>query len=170
MVPIITFAAWSGTGKTTYLEKLLPRLKAYGLRVGVLKHDAHGFDMDTPGTDTDRLTRSGADAVAISSPTGFAYLEWRPMDLEETARHFEGVDLVLTEGYKSGPFPKIALYRQASGKPLAVPANTCLAIVSDAWLDVPCPIFPLDDPDPMAAFLVEWLMEKKGDRLYANHA
>ena len=92
------------------------------------------------------------------------------MDLEETARHFEGVDLVLTEGYKSGPFPKIALYRQASGKPLAVPADTCLAIVSDAWLDVPCPIFPLDDPDPMAAFLVEWLMEKKGDRLYANHA
>lgn len=51
-----------------------------------------------------------------------------------------------------------------------MPADTSLAIVSDTWLDVPCPVFPLDDPDPMAAFLVEWLMEKKGDRLYANHA
>lgn len=170
MVPIITFAAWSGTGKTTYLEKLLPRLKAYGLRVGVLKHDAHGFDMDTPGTDTDRLTRSGADAVAIASPGGFAYLEWRPMELEEIARYFHGMDLVLTEGYKSGPFPKIALYRRSSGQPLAVPADTCLAIVSDAPLEAPCPVFPLDDPAPMAAFLVDWLMEKKGDWLYVHHA
>ena len=161
--PVITFAAWSGTGKTTYLEKLLPRLKAYGLRVGVLKHDAHGFDMDTPGTDTDRLTRSGADAVSIASPSGFAYLEWRPMELDEVAWHFHSVDLVLTEGYKSGPFPKIALYRQESGQSLAVPPENCLAVVSDVPLDVPCSVFPLDDPDPMAAFLMDWLKRQKGD-------
>ena len=74
MAPVVTIAAWSGTGKTTYLEKLLPCLKRRGIRVGVLKHDGHGFEMDTPGTDTDRLARSGADAVAICSPGGFAYL------------------------------------------------------------------------------------------------
>lgn len=153
MVPIITFAAWSGTGKTTYLEKLVPRLKAYGLRVGVLKHDGHGFDMDTPGTDTDRLTRSGADAVAISSPGGFAYLEWRPMDLEETIRHFEGVDLVLTEGYKGGPFSlRSPCTDRRRGKSLAVPPDSCLAVVSDTCLDVPCPLFPRMIPTPWQHF------------------
>lgn len=162
-VLIITFAAWSGTGKTTYLEKLLPCLKGRGVRVGVLKHDGHGFEMDTPSTDTDRLARSGADAVAICSPGGFAYLERKPVELQEALSHFAGMDLVVTEGYKNGPFPKIALYRKASGKPLAVPAENCLAIVSDAVLEVSCPVFPLDDPNPMAAFLADWLKHQKGD-------
>ena len=163
MIPVVTIAAWSGTGKTTYLEKLLPCLKGRGVRVGVLKHDGHGFDMDTPGTDTDRLARSGADAVAICSPGGFAYLERKPVELWEALRHFAEMDLVVTEGYKNGPFPKIALYRKASGKPLAVPAENCLAIVSDTVLEASCPVFPLDDPNPMAAFLVDWLKQQKGD-------
>ena len=163
MIPVIAFAAWSGTGKTTYLEKLLPRLKMYGLRVGGLKHDGHGFDMDTPGTDTDRLSQAGADAVAISSPDGFAYLERRPLDPQEALSHFVGVDLVVTEGYKNGPFPKIALYRRASGKPQAVPAENCLAIVSDVPLEVPCPVFPLNNPELLADFLVDWLKQQKGD-------
>ena len=163
MVPVVTIAAWSGTGKTTYLEKLLPCLKGYGIRVGVLKHDGHGFDMDTPGTDTDRLSRTGAHAVAICSPSGFAYLERRPMEPQEALCHFAGMDLVMTEGYKNGPFPKIALYRKASGKPLAVPAENCLAVVSDVPLNISCPVFPLADPNPVAAFLVEWLKQQKGD-------
>ena len=162
-VPVIAFAAWSNTGKTTYLERLIPLLKEAGLRVGVLKHDGHGFALDSEGSDTDRLARAGADAAAIASPFAFAYMEQRPVAPEDAVRHFQNVDLILAEGYKNGPFPTIALYREASGKPLAVPAEVCLAIVSDTPLEAPCPVLPLEDPAPMAAFLMRWMSRQRGD-------
>lgn len=167
--PVIAFAAWSNTGKTTYLERLIPLLKEAGVRVGVLKHDGHGFRMDAPGTDTDRLARAGASAVAIASPSGFSYMERQPVPPEAAVEHFRDVDLILAEGYKNGPFPVIALYRRASGKPLAVPAEACLAIVSDLPLEAPCPVFPLEDPAPMAAFLMEWMRAQRGDHRDVSH-
>lgn len=163
-VPVVAFAAWSNTGKTTYLEKLIPLLKAAGLRVGVLKHDGHGFMPDTSGSDTDRLACAGAAAAAIASPSAFAYVERQAVSPEDALRHFRDVDLILAEGYKNGPFPTIALYREASGKPLALPAEKCLAIVSDSPLEAPCPVLPLEDPTPMAAFLMKWMREQRGDR------
>ena len=126
--------------------------------------------MDISGKDTDRLSHSGADAAAITSPSGFAYLERRPVELRDVALYFQSMDLVLIEGCKSGPFPKIALYRKAPGQPLAVPADMCLAIVSDTPLNVPCRIFPLDDPDSMGVFLLERLKEEKGGEPYADHS
>ena len=168
-VPVVAFAAWSDTGKTTYLERLIPQLKEAGVRVGVLKHDGHGFALDTAGSDTDRLASAGADAVAIASPSAFAYMERRPVAPEDAVRHFRNVDLILAEGYKTGPFPIIALYRAASGKPLAVPAEACLAIVSDTPLAAPCPVLPLEDPAPMAAFLMQWMREQRGEHRDVSH-
>ena len=167
-IPVITFAAYSGTGKTTYLEKLLPCLKRRGLRVAVVKHDGHEFQMDTPGTDTYRLARSGADTVAILSSGKFALLERRSLQLEDALRHIRDVDLILTEGFKHGPYPKIALFRSGSGKPLAVEPQECLAVVSDVPLNVSCPLFPLDDPQPLADYLVNTLTEK-GDLPHVDH-
>lgn len=166
--PVLTFAAYSNTGKTTYLEKLLPCLKAAGLRVAVIKHDGHDFQMDTPGTDTCRLAQSGADTVAILSDGKFALLEQRAISLEEALSHIHDVDLILTEGFKYGPYPKIALYRAASGKPLAVPVGDCLAIASDTLLEAPCPVFPLDEPQPLADFLITYLSRHKGEIPYAD--
>ena len=168
-VPVVAFAAWSNTGKTTYLEKLIPLLKAAGLRVGVLKHDGHDFALDLEGSDTDRLACAGADAAAIASPFAFAYMEQRSVGPENAVRHFQNVDLILAEGYKNGPFPTIALYREASGKPLALPAEECLAIVSDSPLEAPCPVLPLEDPTPMAAFLMKWMREQRGERRDVSH-
>ncbi len=160
-IPVITFAAYSGVGKTTYLERLLPCLKASGLRVAVIKHDGHDFQMDRPGTDTCRMAEAGADAVAIVSGQRFALLERRSLTVEEMVSRITDVDLILTEGFKHGPYPKVALYRMASGKPLALDAKDCLAIVTDTPMAADCPIFPLNDPEPLAAYLISKLDLKK---------
>ena len=153
MLPVFSLCAWSGTGKSQYLEGLIACLKARGLRVAAVKHDGHGFQMDTPGKDTWRLAQAGADVVAIASPTAAAVLSYRPTPLSRLVESIRDVDLILIEGDKSGPWPRIALYRAASGKPLAAEPEDCLAVVSDVPLAVPCPLFPLDDPAPLAEFL-----------------
>ena len=167
-IPAITFAAYSGSGKTTYLSSLIPQLKKLGLRIAVIKHDGHDFQMDTPGTDTYRLSAAGADTVAIICQKKSAIIQNTAPSLEHLVASIDNVDLILAEGFKRGPFPKIALYRQTSGHPLAIPAEICLAVVSDVPLEVPCPVFPLDDPAPMAAFLVDWLKRQKGDCIYVH--
>lgn len=167
-VPVITFAAYSGTGKTTYLEKLLPCLKTAGLRVAVIKHDGHDFQMDTPGTDTYRLAAAGADMVAIVSNRRFALLEQRSLDVKEIVRRISGVDLILTEGFKHSPYPKIALYREESRQPLAADTENCLAIVTDTPVKANCPTFPLDDPQPLARYLIH-ILTKREEQHHAHN-
>lgn len=96
-VPVFTFAAWSNTGKTTYLEKLIPLLKRAGLRVAVVKHDAHDFQLDQPGKDTWRFARAGADVVAIASGSRYAMMACRPVTLEEILRQTRDADLCLVD-------------------------------------------------------------------------
>ncbi len=156
-VPVYTFAAYSNTGKTTYLERLLPLLKKAGLRVAVVKHDVHDFQIDWPGKDTWRFGQAGADVAAIASDSRCAVLEYRPVSLEELLGRLRDVDIVLTEGFKREGHPKIALYRAGSGKGLAVPPEDCFAIVSDTDIEAPCPVFPLDDPAPLAGYLLKTL-------------
>lgn len=162
MAAVLTFAAWSHTGKTTYLEKLIPELKKAGLRLAVIKHDAHRLQLDVEGKDSWRLMNAGADAVAMVSKGQTVVIDRRAYELETVIRQFSDVDLILTEGYKHCRYSKIALFRAGSGKPLAVPPEECLAIVSDTPLDVPCPVFPLGNAEPLARYLLEWLETKKG--------
>lgn len=162
MTPVVvTLAAYSNTGKTTYLEKLIPRLKAAALRVAVIKHDGHDFQMDREGKDTWRFAQAGADAVAIASATKFALCRQHPVGLEDIVKQLSDMDLILTEGYKTGPYPKIALFRAASGKDLAAEPSDCIAIVSDVPLETDCPVLPLDDPAPLAAFLLQRVLTAK---------
>lgn len=158
MTPVVSFVAWSGTGKTTYLEKLVAELKSRGLRVAVLKHDAHEFEVDKPGKDSWRFTQAGADVTIVASATHAAILENRPVSAEELAARVTGVDLILTEGYKHGPWPKVGVNRAATGKGLPLPAEECLAVVTDAPPDTNTPCFPLDDPAPMAEFLIQQIL------------
>jgi molybdopterin-guanine dinucleotide biosynthesis protein B len=146
-------------GKTTFLEALIPELLQRGVRVACVKNDAHGFQMDTPGKDSWRFTQAGAQAVAVISPQGFAVIQETPerASLSEVASHFRNVDLILVEGYKTSPFPKIEILRQAPGRKTALPREDLLALVTDG--EPPeshsgLPIFALTDYGPVADFLV----------------
>jgi molybdopterin-guanine dinucleotide biosynthesis protein MobB len=158
--PVVSFVAKSGTGKTTFLEKLLPELKARGLRVGVLKHHGHPTSFDAPGKDTDRLAQAGADVVIGVSAVQVAVFrqEDGAADLDAViARHAAGLDLLLTEGYKRGPYPKIEINRAGRSMALLCPADELLALVSDMLWPLPTPQFDLDDAAGVADFLVQWL-------------
>lgn len=153
--PVYTFTAFSGAGKTTYLERLIPALKAHGLRVGIVKHHGHDTQLDQEGKDSWRFARAGADVTAVVSPGQAAFIENRGLDPEEAVNRIWGVDLILTEGYKHGPWPKIAICRGVGET--TVPLEECVAVVSDKPIDCTVPVFPLDDPEPMAAWLVSEL-------------
>ena len=167
MIPGISFVAASGTGKTTLLERLIPLLKKRGLRVAVIKHDGHDFAVDQPGKDSWRFTQAGADVSVIISGTHAAIMENRPLSPEELAGRIQNVDLMVTEGYKHGPWPKIGVCRE--GKPLPIPHSDCIAIVSDKSEGGEVPHFSFGDTQALADFLCDWLeMEKRKGR--GSHA
>ena len=152
-IPIFSFVAFSGTGKTTLLEKLVAELKKRGQRVAVIKHDAHEFEIDHEGKDSWRFTKAGADVTAVISDSKAAIMENRPVALKTLLGKIADVDIILTEGYKSGEFPKIAIVRGATGKPLPIPEEECLAIVTDVPGNVGKPCFGLDDISGLADFI-----------------
>jgi molybdopterin-guanine dinucleotide biosynthesis protein MobB len=162
-VPAVSFVAKSGTGKTTLLEKVIAELKARGRRVGVIKHDAHRFDIDHPGKDSHRLTVAGADTMLICSPEKLAMVKRHaaaPSVNELLATYFADVDIVLTEGYKLGNLPKIEVHRQERSSTLICRGEqhdpTLIAIASDAPLDLDVPLFDLNDAAAIASFIEEY--------------
>ena len=157
--PVVTFVGSSGTGKTTYLARLIPELKGRGLRLAVLKHDVHHFEMDHPGKDTYRFTAAGADVVTIANREKFALLQRtdRELSLEEIISRLPPVDLILVEGYKHNPYPKIEIHRAALGRPLIAPPEELLAIVTDEPVDSPAPQLDLTDLTGCADLLMRHL-------------
>jgi len=153
---LIGLAGWSGAGKTTLLEKLIPELIARGLSVSTLKHAHHAFDLDTPGKDSWVHRQAGAREVLIASSRRFALMhELRGApepDLAELLAKLSPVDLVLIEGFKRGPHPKIEIFRAANAKPLLQPeAPAIRAIASDTALpDARVPVVDLDDVGAIA--------------------
>ncbi|GIX21639.1 MAG: hypothetical protein KatS3mg121_0422 [Gammaproteobacteria bacterium] len=168
-VPVIGFAAYSGTGKTTLLKAVLPRLRARGLRIGMIKHAHHQFDIDKPGKDSYELRRAGAQHMLVASSRRWALMVEReveqPPRLEDhlaTLIDSGPIDLVLVEGFKQAPIPKIELHRSALGHPLLFPGDPLvIAVASDTPLILPDHVraLDIDDPDGVAAFLLERLEE-----------
>ena len=163
--PVITFVGLSGTGKTTFLEKLIPVLKDRGLRLAVLKHDAHHFEMDHPGKDTYRFSAAGADVVAISNREKFAMIEQPPaeLSLEEIISRLPEVDLVLTEGYKKNDRPKIEIHRAELNRPLIAEPGELLAVMTDEPLPVSVPQLPLTDAAGCADLILGYLRRYRGE-------
>ncbi len=164
--PAVSFVAKSGTGKTTFLEKAIAELTRRGYRVGTIKHDAHRFEIDHEGKDSWRLTRAGASPMVVSSAEKLAMVHPNArgeMTLDEIVYRFmTDVDLVVTEGYKTGNLPKIELHRAARSPELlclgpdgSLLDHRLIAVVSDAALPAPVPRFPLDHPGPVCDFLEE---------------
>jgi molybdopterin-guanine dinucleotide biosynthesis protein MobB len=153
-IPCVSIVGKSDSGKTTLLEKLVPALRAKGYRVGTIKHDTHGFDIDHPGKDTWRHKQAGACTVAISSPAKVAVI--KDVDSEQeldslASKYFQDVDIILTEGYKRGTKPKIEIFRKAvHSEPLSKAGDNLVALVSDTPLDLGVPRFELDDIQGLA--------------------
>ncbi|HZK56176.1 MAG TPA: molybdopterin-guanine dinucleotide biosynthesis protein B, partial [Desulfosporosinus sp.] len=147
-IPVISFvAAKSGSGKTTLMVKVIKELKAEGLKIATIKHDAHSFDMDKPGKDTWRMAEAGANIVAISSPKKLAIIEKVDDEktLDEIIERISGVDLILTEGFKKGGKPSIEVFRSAVHRELLGEAVQRLAIASDIPWDIGVPCYHIDD-------------------------
>ena len=159
-IPIYSVVAFSGTGKTTLLERLVAELKSRGFRVAVIKHDAHEFEIDHEGKDSWRFTRAGAEVTAVVSASKAAIIENRPVQIESVFARITDVDVIFTEGYKHGAWPKIAVRRQDSGKPLPVPPEECFAIVTDVPENTNIPFFDLDDVKGLANLIVNDMMRK----------
>lgn len=158
--PIVSVVARSKTGKTTFLEALLPALKKTELSVAVVKHHHHTSSFDTPGKDTHRIAGAGADLVLGISPVQVATFsrEAGSSDLDAViARHCSGYDLVLTEGYKRGDFPKIEVYRAERSDELLCEFDEMIALVTDTEWDTDVPQFSLGDAEGVADLLAAWL-------------
>ena len=156
--PMIGFAAYSGTGKTTLLEKVIVALKARNIRLAVLKHDAHDFEIDHEGKDSWRFQKAGADITLISSGYKMALVEQRPRTFEENIAMLHDVDLILVEGYKQETLPRIGICRKATGKGLPGQVSDYVALVTDdealcAGADIPC--FGLNDVEGVVGFILK---------------
>lgn len=156
-IPICSIVAFSGTGKTTFIVKLLPELKKRGLRVAVMKHDAHDFEIDKEGKDSWKITKAGADVTALLSNQRAVIMENRPVSATDMLDHIENVDLILTEGFKHGIWPKIMLHRAATGKSLPMEPSECMAVVSDVKIEGAKKQFGLEDVAGVAELLVEYI-------------
>ena len=164
----VSFVAKSGTGKTTLLEKVIAELKQRGYRIGVVKHDAHRFDIDHPGKDSHRLTAAGADTMLIASPEKLALVKQHaePPPIEELiATYFSDVDLILTEGFKKSGLPKIEVHRRERSATLICRGEendpSLIAVASDELLELDVPVLDLNNPAQVADFVEAQIIRKK---------
>lgn len=165
--PLLGIAAYSGTGKTTLLKQLIPCLKRRGIRIALIKHTHHDMDVDTPGKDSYALRKAGADQTLVASDLRWALMtetpEQSPLDLRFLASRIDAkrCDLILVEGFKHEHIAKIALYRQAVGKPFnGLIDEFVIALASDHRHSCAVPFLDINNPDEIADFIQHWLQNQ----------
>ena len=148
----------------------MPLLRQRGVRIGMIKHAHHGFDVDTPGKDSYELRKAGAEQVLVASRQRLALMVERPADeeprLEELLSRFDdsGLDLVLVEGFKHLHFPKIELHRAARRRPLLFPDDrSIIAVATDTPVDTELPVLDLNDLPAIADFVLHYLNSRTPD-------
>ncbi len=168
-VPVLGFAAFSGTGKTSLLKQLIPLLKQQGLRVGVIKHAHHQVEFDRPGKDSYELRKAGADQVLLASAQRWALMVEQDAgvdpDLQTMLDRLDAtsLDCILIEGFRHVSFPKIELHRPALGQPPLYPQDrSIIAVATDGQLPVATelPVLDLNDPDAIREFILQRLVER----------
>ncbi len=168
--PVLGFAAYSGTGKTTLLVRLIPLLYEMGIRVGVIKHAHHTFDIDHKGKDSYELRKAGASQMLIGSETRWAMIvetdTSKKNTLQDLILHLDHdkLDLVLVEGFKPEHIPKIELIRPSLGNPLFYPEdNSVIAVATDAELPAATtlPVLDLNNPEDIAEFIVNEFLPRQ---------
>ncbi|KOC87755.1 molybdopterin-guanine dinucleotide biosynthesis protein MobB [Winslowiella iniecta] len=169
MLPLIAFAAPSGTGKTTLLKQLIPLLQQRNIRPGLIKHTHHHMDIDTPGKDSYQLRKAGADQVLVASQQRWALMTETPdndvnPDLFYLASRLDAssLDVILIEGFKNECVPKIILWREATGGNLCeLLDKEVIAVASDRPLTVGVPCLDLNQPQLIADFVIDWLKSEE---------
>ena len=156
--PVVSIVGYSGSGKTTLIEKLISALKQRGLRVGTIKHDVHGFEMDRPGKDSWRHKQAGASTTIITSPRQIGMV----MDADHDHHPLEllplmaGMDIVIVEGFKKANLPKIEVFRSENGKPPACRGDkNLIAVVSNTSLDWGVPRYTDDDVEILTDVIIQ---------------
>jgi molybdopterin-guanine dinucleotide biosynthesis protein B len=169
-VPVLGIAAYSGTGKTTLLTKLLPLLRERGLRVAMIKHAHHTFDIDIPGKDSYELRKAGAVQTLIASGRRWALVTENETEAEPELNQllprldYQNIDLVLVEGFKHERFPKIELHRKALQRPLLfLSDDSVIAIACDETLPQSngLPVLDINQPAQLAEFIHNWVSDAK---------
>lgn len=165
MIPALAIAAWSGTGKTTLLKKLIPALCEQGIRPGLIKHTHHNMDIDKPGKDSYELRKAGAAQTIVASSQRWALMTETPDEPELNLAYLmsrmdaSGLDMVLVEGFKHEVVAKILLFRQDCGhseEELTIDKHV-IAIASDVPLTVDVPLLDINDIPQITAFIMRWL-------------
>lgn len=165
MIPLLAIAAWSGTGKTTLLKRLIPALCARGIRPGLIKHTHHNMDVDKPGKDSYELRKAGAAQTLVASQQRWALMTETPeeeaLDLAWLVSRMDAskLDMVLVEGFKHESVAKIVLFRQGAGhdvSELVIDEHT-IAVASDIALNVAVPVLDLNDLNVIVMFIMAWL-------------
>jgi molybdopterin-guanine dinucleotide biosynthesis protein B len=156
------FAGWSGSGKTTLIEKLIPRFVARGLRVSLIKHAHHSFDVDQPGKDSYRHRHAGASEVLVTSSRRWVLMHelrgTQEPSFEEQLKRFSPCDLLIVEGFKHAPIPKLEVWRAQTGEALLHPQDShVVAVASDAKVETKLPLLDLNDDAGIAAFILNHL-------------
>ncbi len=164
MIPVLAISAWSGTGKTTLLKKLIPALCARGIRPGLIKHTHHNMDVDKPGKDSFELRKAGAAQTMVASTQRWALMtetpDETPLDLAYLVSRMDHstLDLVLVEGFKHEAVAKILLFRSDAGHDVSELTldEHVVAVASDVVLPLEVPVLDLNDVDGIAEFIVAW--------------
>jgi molybdopterin-guanine dinucleotide biosynthesis protein B len=165
-IPLLGFCAYSGTGKTTLLAKLIPLLRDRGLRLALVKHAHHSFDIDQPGKDSYKLRQAGADQVLIASRHRVAVIREQKENTREPrlaellpCLYTRKLDLLIVEGFKHEPIPKIELYRPSLNRPMIHASDPhVIAVASDAPFPLARPLARLDlnEPKEILRFALDW--------------
>ncbi|WP_284942659.1 molybdopterin-guanine dinucleotide biosynthesis protein MobB [Enterobacter sp. MEB024] len=164
MIPVLAISAWSSTGKTTLLKKLIPALCAKGVRPGLIKHTHHNMDVDKPGKDSYELRKAGAAQTMVASDQRWALMtetpDEAPLDLMYLVSRMDHstLDLVLVEGFKHDAVAKILLFRIHAGHDVheLTLDEHVIAIASDVALDLEVPVLDLNNVEEIAAFILNW--------------
>ena len=156
---VFGIAGWSGSGKTTLIEKLIPRFVKRGLRVSLIKHAHHTFDVDQPGKDSYRHRHAGASEVMVTSSRRWVLMHElrgaQEPSFEDQLQRLSLCDLVIVEGFKHAPIPKLEVWREAPGEGLLHPQDPhIVAVASDARIDTKLPLLDLNDDAAIADFIV----------------
>lgn len=157
-VPIVCFVGRSNSGKTTFIERVIPELVRAGYKVATVKHAGHGFDLDTEGKDSWRHKQAGASSVVILSKGSMAMFAdvSDQMSVEDVRDRFldDSYDLIIAEGWKHEGFPKIVIIREQVGE-IPISTEGLLAVVSDKQVNLNVPIFALDDVPAVASLIMK---------------
>ena len=159
---IFGFAGWSGSGKTTLVEKLIPRFAGRGLRVSLIKHAHHTFDVDTPGKDSYRHREAGATEILVTSSRRWVLMHElrgsQEPSFDEHVKRISPCDLLLVEGFKFAPIPKLEVWRKETGEALLHPNDPhIVALATDAKVQTRLPVLDLNDPAAIAVFILKHL-------------